>query len=63
MALGAEARDLVRLMMRQGVVLTGVGMMLFAGVPGTLLGAPVLASLTPALRSARVDPNVAPRLE
>jgi len=89
MALGAEARDVVELMMRQGVVLAGVGMTLglglallatrglsnflfgvspfdlgiFAGVTGVLLGAAVVASFVPALRSARVDPNVALRLE
>jgi ABC-type antimicrobial peptide transport system permease subunit len=89
MALGAEARDVVKLMMRQGVVLAGVGMTLglglallatrglsnflfgvspfdlgiFAGVTGVLLGAAVVASFVPALRSARVDPNVALRLE
>ena len=32
MALGAEARDVVRLMMRQGVVLAGVGMTLGLGL-------------------------------
>ena len=89
MALGAEARDVVRLMVRQGVVLTGVGMTLglglallatrglsnflfgvspfdlgiFGGVTGMLFGAAVVASFVPALRSARVDPNVALRLE
>ena len=89
MALGAEARDVVKLMMRQGVVLAAVGMTLglglallatrglsnflygvspfdlgiFAGVTVMLLGAAVLASFVPALRSARVDPNVALRLE
>ncbi len=82
-------RDVVKLMMRQGVVLAGVGMTLglglallatrglsnflygvspfdlgiFAGVTAMLLGAAVLASFVPALRSARVDPNVALRLE
>ena len=89
MALGAEARDVVKLMMRQGVVLAGIGMTLglglallatrglsnflfgvspfdlgiFAGVTGMLFGASVLATFVPALRSARVDPNVALRLE
>ncbi len=89
MALGAEARDVVRLMMRQGMVLAGVGMLLglgmalaatrglstflfgvspfdvgtFAGVTGLLLGAALLATWVPALRSAKVDPNVALRSE
>ena len=36
---------------------------IFAGVTGMLLGAAVVASFVPALRSARVDPNVALRLE
>ncbi len=43
--------------MRQGVVLAG------AGMTGMLLDAAVVASFVPALRSARVDPNVALRLE
>lgn len=36
---------------------------IFAAVTGVLLGAAVVASFVPALRSARVDPKVALRLE
>jgi predicted permease len=86
-AFGAQVSDVIRLIMREGLLLTTIGIVIgvaaaalagrwmapllfnvsprdplvFAAVAGVLLCAAVLASLLPARRAARVDPNVALR--
>ena len=87
MALGAQVRDVVRLVLGEGLKLTLLGVVIggaialyagrwvkpllfnvqptdplvFGGVIAVLLLAATLASLIPAIRAARVDPNVALR--
>lgn len=87
MALGAQVRDIIRLVLSEGLALTLVGLVIggavalyagrwvkpllfnvqptdplvFGGVIAVLLLAATLASLIPAIRAARVDPNVALR--
>ena len=86
-AFGAQVRDVIRLVLGEGIRLTLAGVVLggaialyagkwvaplllnvkptdplvFGGVIAVLLVAATLASLIPALRAARVDPNVALR--
>ena len=88
-AFGAQVRDVIRLVLGEGLRLTVVGLIIggaialyagkwvapllfqvkptdplvFFGVVAVLLTAATLASLIPALRAARVDPNVALRSE
>lgn len=88
-ALGAQARDLLQLVVRQGMVLTGIGVALgvaiafaaggqvqpllfeqeardvrvYAVVAAVLLLAAFVATLVPALRASRADPNVALRAD
>ena len=87
MALGAQVRDIIRLVLSEGLALTLVGLVIggavalyagrwvkpllfnvqptdplvFGGVVAVLLLTAMLASLIPAIRAARVDPNVALR--
>jgi putative ABC transport system permease protein len=87
MALGAQVRDVVRLVLSEGLKLAVVGIVIggavalyagrwvkpllfnvqptdplvFGAVIAVLLSAATLASLIPAIRAARVDPNVALR--
>jgi putative ABC transport system permease protein len=87
MALGAQVRDIIRLVLSEGLALTLVGLVIggavalyagrwvkpllfnvqptdplvFGGVIAVLLLTAMLASLIPAIRAARVDPNVALR--
>jgi ABC-type antimicrobial peptide transport system permease subunit len=86
-AFGAQAPDVVRLILREGLQLTAIGIVIgagialiagrwvapllfdvsardplvFTGVAATLLLVATLACMIPALRAARVDPNVALR--
>jgi len=88
-ALGARTSDVVRLVLRDGALVTTIGIVLgvaiawrtssamadllfrvsphdlpsYAAVAAALLIVGLLASAVPALRAARVDPNVALRLE
>jgi putative ABC transport system permease protein len=88
-AFGAQVRDVVRLILGEGLRITVIGVIIgsatafyaskwiapllfrveprdplvFGGVVAVLLTAATLASLIPALRAARVDPNVALRSE
>ena len=88
-AFGAQMRDVVQLILGEGLRVTLIGLavggavalyagrwvapllfnvkpsdpLVFGAVVGVLLAAAVLASLVPALRAARVDPNVALRSE
>jgi len=88
-AFGAQVGDVVRLVLREGLTLAGVGVAIgggiawyaarwvapllfnveprdpqvFAVVVATLLLVAAVASLIPAMRAARVDPNVALRAE
>jgi ABC-type antimicrobial peptide transport system permease subunit len=86
-AFGAQVGDVIRLILREGLLLTAAGLVIggavagvaarwvgpllfrvsprdpavFAAVAGVLLLVATVASLVPALRAARVDPNVALR--
>src|SRR6185437_1871467 len=88
-ALGARTSDVVRLVLRDGALVTTIGIVLgvaiawrissamadllfrvsphdlpsYAAVAAALLIVGLMASAVPALRAARVDPNVALRLE
>ena len=88
-ALGAQARDLLQLVVRQGMALTLIGVLaggtiafaaagqvqpllfetpardlrVFAVVVAVLLLAAFVATLVPALRASRADPNVALRAD
>lgn len=88
-AFGAQVRDVIRLVLGEGLRITALGIvagaaialyagrfvapllfevepadpLVFGGVIGVLLLTATLAALIPALRAARVDPNVALRTE
>lgn len=89
MALGAESGSVLRMVLRQGLAVTSLGLVIglaialvlgrfaasllygvsgtdavtFVAVPAVLLAAGIAATLLPACRAARVDPNVALRYE